>query len=318
MSRPPFETPKLALDRAPVLQGVFERLAGKCGEGVRGLLAPRCTFMLDGLITGTTWDLIETYEDGFGSVYYSPEWDARILIGCDRRLVFSFVEAMFGGDGAEHGFESSRSFSSIEIRAIKEIINVAAGGLQTLLAPIEHTTLGFERAEAKLDFSTLGLPDAPAIMAQLVAQVFDGGGRIFVLIPQSALVPFRKRLEQRRPPDQPHRDPQWARQLLAEVGRADIRLDAVIAGPEMSLAQLAALRVGHLMKLNIATDGLLNLVSGEKTLFHCKLGQSRGKFTVRIEDEAAANVEMAADLPEFRLDARGASVPRKRECPDQC
>lgn len=306
MSRPPFEAPRLALDRAPVLQGVFERLAGMCGEGVRGLLPPQCTFMLNGLVSGTTWDLIESYEDGFGSVYYSPEWDTRILIGCDRRFVFSFVEAMFGGDGTEPGFENSRAFSSIESRAIKEIINVAANALQTLLTPIERTSLSFERAEAKLDFSTLGLPDAPAIMAQLVAQVFDGGGRLFVLIPQSALAPFRKRLEQQRPPEQPHHDPQWARQLLAEVGRADVRLDAVLPGPELSLAQVAGLRVGHLMKLKISTDGLLDLVSGEKTLFRCKLGQSRGRFTVRIEAEASENAEMAADPLDLPLSVRGA------------
>ena len=197
------EAPKLALDRAPVLQAIFDRLAGACADEMRAFCHAPCTFMLNGIKAGSTWDLLEPYEDGFGAVYYSPEWDAHIVIGCDRRFIFSIIEAMYGADGAEAAYESNRAFSALEVRAMKAVLGRAAVALQTQFGVVATTSFKFERAETALDFATIGLADAPALMAQLISQVMDGGGRLFVLIPNAALAPLRKRLERDRPAEPP-------------------------------------------------------------------------------------------------------------------
>ena len=127
-----FEPAKLALDRAPVLRGVFDRLAGSCGDALRQICVPPCTFMLNSVTTGNTWDLVEGYEDGICGIYYSVDWDARIIIGLDRRFVFSLAEAMYGGDGTEASYESDRQFSSIECRAMKEMLDLIAKDLERL------------------------------------------------------------------------------------------------------------------------------------------------------------------------------------------
>lgn len=290
------EQPKLALDRAPVLQGVFERLASLSAEALRAVCTPPCTLMLNGLSAGNTWDLVEPYEDGFGGIYYAPDWDARLILGCDRRFVFSFVEAMFGGDGTEPPFEGDRPFSAIEIRSIKQIIGLAASALQTLFAPIGRTSFVLERVETRLDFSTLGVADAPAVMATFIAQVLDGGGRMFVLMPQSALAPFRRRLEREPPPETPHHDPVWARQLLSEVGRAEVQLRAVLDGPNLTLLDVTQLQVGRILKLQATTDSLLTAESEGRGLFRCRLGQSKGLFTVRIEQHIDEQQELLSEI----------------------
>jgi flagellar motor switch protein FliM len=277
------EAPKLALDRAPVLQGIFERLAGMCGEGLRALCTPACTFMLNGLSTGNTWDLVEPYEDGLGGIYYAREWDARIIIGCDRRFVFSLVDAMFGGDGTETPYEGDRAYSTIEIRSMKEALGLAAGALQTLFAPVAQTSFVLERVETKLDFSTLGVDDAPAVMSQFIVQVLDGGGQLFVLIPQAALAPFRKRFERERPPESAHHDPIWSRQIQTEIGRAEVQLFATMEGPSIALDTIAGFRIGQILKLDVTPDSLVTLEGEGQALFRCRLGQSRGMFTVRVE-----------------------------------
>lgn len=278
------EQPKLALDRAPVLRGVFERLASLSAEALRTLCTPPCSLKLHGLTTGGTWDLVEPYEDGFGAIYYSPDWDARIILGCDRRFVLAFVEAMFGGDGTEPPLAGDRPYSAIELRAIKAIVGLSANALQALFAPIDPTSFSLERVATRLDFSTLGVPDAPAVMATFMAQVLDGGGRMFVLMPEAAMAPFRKRLERERLPETPHHDPAWARQLLCEVGRAEVQLSASFDGPTLTLHELAGLRVGQILKLQASPNSLLTAESEGRRLFRCKLGQSKGLFTMRIEE----------------------------------
>lgn len=278
-----FDTPKLALDRAPVLHGIFERLATVCGERMRSLCVPQCSFMLNAVTAGNTWDLIENYEDGICGIFYSPEWEARILIGADRRFTFSAAEGIFGGDGTEMPHESDRAFSTVETRTMRRIFEESASGLRSLIEVVDRIGLEFERMESKLDFSSIGVSDVPAVMAQFIVQIYDGGGRLFVIMPQAQLVPYRRNLERERVPEPPAHDPVWARSLLTEVGRAEVQLDAVLEGPTLAIGAVADLRPGQILHLAATRDSLLSLESMGEVMFRAKLGQADGMFTVLVD-----------------------------------
>lgn len=290
------EAPKLALDKAPVLQAVFDRIASGCADGMRDFCAAPCSFMLNGISSGNTWDLLEAYETGLGAIFHSPEWDARIVIGCDRRFAFSMVDAMYGADGSEPSIDVDRPLTGLEVRVLREILIKTAAVLQRQLTPICNTTFNFERTETTLDFSTIGLSDAPALMAQLIIQVMDGGGRLFVLIPNSALAPFRKRLERNRPPDTIHVDPTWSRQLQLELGRAEVELMAVLEGSQISLQALSCLQTGQILPLNASPSTPIALEAEDKVLFMVKLGQSKGFFTVCIERRVDEREELLSEI----------------------
>lgn len=279
-----FEPAKLELDRAPVLRGVFDRFAAGCGEILRPICMPQCTFMLNAISAGATWDFIEEYENGICAIYDSPEWEARIVIGFDRRFVFSFTDAIFGGDGTEAPYEGDRSFSAVEIGISKEILELATRHLTQLFNDIDRMSLSFERIETKPEFSSIGLPDAPAVIAKVVAQVYDGGGQIFIIIPQSALIPLRRKLERERMPEPTQSDPVWSKQLMTEIGQADVELTAILDGPALALGEILTFKAGDIMRLPATVDGLLSLESEDQPLFQCRLGQSQGQFTVQIAE----------------------------------
>lgn len=290
------DAPKLAFDKAPVMQSIFDRFASNCADGMRDFCSAQCSFMLNGLSSGSTWDLLEAYETGFGAIFHSPEWDARIVIGCDRRFALSMVEAMFGADGSEAPLEGDRPLTALECRVVREILVKTSTVLQDQLAPVCRVTFDFERTETTLDFSTIGLSDAPALMAQLIIQVMDGGGRLFVVIPNSALAPFRKRLERDRPPDVVQVDPAWSRQLQLELGRAEVDLMAVLDGSHMSLEALSRLQPGQVLPLNATTSTPIGLEVENKTLFSAKLGQSKGFFTVCIDRRVDEREALLSDI----------------------
>lgn len=172
-----FEPAKLALDRAPVLRGVFDRFAASCSEIVRPMCLPQSTFMLNAVSVGSTWDFIEEYENGLCAIYNSPEWEARVLIGFDRRFVFSFTEAIFGGDGTEAAYESDRPFSAVEVNTAKEMFDLAANNLVQLFEGIDKMSLAFERIETKLDFSSIGLPIPQRSSPRLLHRSTTAGAR---------------------------------------------------------------------------------------------------------------------------------------------
>jgi flagellar motor switch protein FliM len=290
-----FEGPKLSLDRMPVLRGVFERLASGCVERMRLLCVPPCAFTLDGVSAGNTWDLTKGFEDGICSVSYADAWDARLLIGFDRRFAFSIVEAMFGGDGSEAASGNGLPLSVVEVRIMNQIFELVTECLSKMLALIDGITLSLERIESHWDCSAIGISDAPAVMAQFITQVFDGGGRMFVIIPQAALLPFRQKLAWEQSTEPPRRDPVWAERLLSELGRAEVQLDAVLDGPCMSLGEIAKLHPKQLLRLPASPGSLLSLESMDQPLFHCRLGQSDGMFTVRIEHHVTPQQELIGE-----------------------
>lgn len=290
------ETPKLSVERLPVLHGIFERLATSCTEGLRQMFAPPTTFFVNQVETGNSWDILESYEDSVGAIFYSPEWDARILIGLDKRFVFSAVEAIYGGDGTEVPFEGDRPFSLLETRMAKDICEIAASSLQASFESVSAITLKFERVEARIDFSTLGQRNTPTVVAQMLFQVFDNGGRMFILIPQPALFPIRKKLEQEYSPDTTSNDPRWTQQLQTSVAQTEVTLHAVLEGRTMTLYELATLRVGQIVDLRATTESLVTLESAEEALFRCRLGQAKGFFTVLTESSVDQAQEFIGEI----------------------
>ncbi|MDZ4792428.1 MAG: hypothetical protein SGJ17_14700, partial [Hyphomicrobiales bacterium] len=170
------EAPKLSVGRMPVLRAIFERLAAESNELLARLCNESMTFFVNQIEPGQSWDILETYEDSVGAIYHAAEWDSRILIGLDRRFIFSIMEAAFGGDGSENALETSRAFSSLELRMVKEILNTLVPLLEAMFARVSPVTFDFEKLSTPLDFTVLGPSDVPAVQVQLLFQVQDGGG----------------------------------------------------------------------------------------------------------------------------------------------
>lgn len=71
--------------------------------------------------------------------------------------------------------------------------------------------------------------------------------------------------------------------MMTEIGMADVELTAAMDGPAITLGEIAAFRVGDVMRLPATVDSLLSLESEGETMFRCRLGQSQGRFTVQID-----------------------------------
>ncbi len=290
------EPPKLSIDRMPVLHGIFERLATACTENLRQFCAEPASFFVNQLETRNTWDILESYEDSIAGVFYSPEWDSRIVIGLDRRFIFSLMEALFGGDGSEPPFESDRPFSVLETRIGNEMLGTAASALEAGFASVSQVSFRLERLETSLEFSILGQTDMPAVVAQILFQVLDHGGRMFVLIPQPALYPIRKKLEREHSPVVTSKDPRWTRHMHEGIARAEVTLQAVLETYMMTFGEIAGLRPGQILQLRANAHSLVTLECQNESLFSCRLGQSNGNFALIIESAIVQKHDFPGDI----------------------
>jgi flagellar motor switch protein FliM len=290
------EAPKLSIDRLPVLHTIFERVATSCGEHLRQYCAAPTTFFVNQVKTGNSWDILESYEDAIGVVYYVPEWDANVLIGVDRKFIFSLIEMTYGADGSESPFDSDRPFSNFEAHFAKDVVSLAAQALENCFESVASLSFKFERIETQIEFTILGPNEVAVVAAQLLFQVGDLGGRLFVLVPQAALYPIRKKLEREHQPVTLHADPRWTRLMQKGVARTDVRLQVILEKKVMTLGEITRLEVGQLLQLSTSSGDLITLESGSEPLFRCRLAQSKGSFIVVVESTINPKDEFIGEL----------------------
>ncbi len=290
------EPPKLEVERLHVLKGVLERLVTTLAERFRDYCNVPSSFFVNQMESGNSWDVLESYEDSIAGIYYCRQWDSKIVIGLDRRFIFSLVDAAFGGDGSMPPFESDRPFTSLEARLARSVFSIVIPELEDLLNPITPVNLDLEKLETKLDFQILGQTDIPVIAVQILFQILDNGGRMFMIIPQSALYPIRKHLERQRALDGTSVDPEWQKKMQDGLASSSMLLTGVLEGPELTLDQLAALEPGQILRLNADTKSLIALECQDERIFWCRLAQSKSQFALVVEQPIDRQKELVADL----------------------
>ncbi len=273
---------KLSIDKLPVLNTVFEQMAAGCVEEFHDYCSPAFSAFVNQIVSGDSWDLLESLSDSVAVIFYCREWDARLVVGLERRLVFAIVEAMFGGDGADQPFMAARPFTTLETRIGRIVCEFAAKSLEKAFAGIYEISLEPERTETSLEFTTLGQTSMIMIHAQILFQVLEQGGLMFVLVPQSSLNPIRQKLERERKPLPSSKDPRWTNALNNRISATEITVQAVLEGKALQLGELLRLEPGKMIELCGTEENVVLECQGDR-LFRGHLGQSRGFFTITID-----------------------------------
>ncbi|MFA5950112.1 MAG: flagellar motor switch protein FliM [Hyphomicrobium sp.] len=290
------EPPKLEVERLHVLKGVLERLVTTCAERFREYCNVPSSFFVNQIETGNSWDVLESYEDSIAGIYYSRQWDAKMVLGLDRRFIFSLMDAAFGGDGSMPPFEADRPFTSLEARLARSVFSIVVPEFEDLLNTITSVRFELEKVETKLDFQILGQTEIPVVVIQILFQILDNGGRMFMIIPQSALYPIRKLLERSRALDAQSIDPEWAKKMQDGIAFADMKLHGVLEGPVMTLGDIASLEPGQILRLEADPNSLIALECQDERIFLCRLAQAKSHFALVVEQAIDRQKEFVSDL----------------------
>lgn len=278
-----FQPPKLTLEQLPGLAAVFDGLAGACTDHLREWVTTPLSLLVNGIELSNAWDVLENYEDCVAFIYYAPGWDARVVIGIDKRLIYYLLEAIYGGDGATAPFDDQRPLSNIEMRMAKEIAEISVGALTREFSRILPTQFELERVETTIEFTMMGQSDFPVSVCQILSQVLDHGGRMFIMMPQTALHQMRAKLQRGSGEATTQADPVWTQRMGDGVARTTAVLEAYLDGPALTIEQVANLKVGQVLEARSGDFGGVMLECEGTTLFECKLGQSRGQMSLRLE-----------------------------------
>jgi flagellar motor switch protein FliM len=285
-----------SVERLPMLGVLFERFAAEMVERLRPLSRTQIMLTVEEIATASLFETLRASKGSIGAVLHSPELDARSLVIVDQDFVLSLVQILLGGDASEQPERSERPYTKIEMHLLQRICELAAKSLQNAFAGIVEATFTLERQEPLLDAGILGRRDAPVIFARIPLQAAGLTGKMSLLIPQAPLLPIRQKLSREQFGDSAAGDPRWTRQMQNGVSHAEIRVLGVLEEISMSLGEVAAMEVGHVLKLNGSGMGRVRLECGEHDLFWCKLNQTEGRYTLEVEEPIVERRDILDDI----------------------
>lgn len=296
-SEPLLDSAGISVERLPMLHVIFDRMATQCSESLRQFSSAPAYVTISSIKTERVGNILESYDGrAVVAVMHAQSWDARVMFGLEDRLVFTLVEALFGGDGTEMPYVESRALTNIELRIGQKILDIVARTLQASFSSVVATRFKFERLESRMDFVVIAPRNSFAVIVRINIRVLARSGELFVVIPQAALTPIRQNLSRDLSNEVSVPDPFWSKHIQGEVGRAEVTVRAVIEEQGFTLANIADLQVGNVLKLRATSRSRVKLEGNSEPLFWCQLGQAEGKYTLRIEDFVDSQQEFLDDL----------------------
>ncbi len=219
------------------------------------------------------------------AILHDPEWGCNFAILFEPDFVFALVEAMLGADGGDAAFTDERPFSTIERSLTKCFLDGFILGMNRGFTPMQPLDLAFEKFDTRLDFVTLGGRGEEAVAVRYRNEALGRGGHMHLIIPQRAITRIASQLAE-SPASAPRRpDPQWAQDFEARVTGAEIAVSAFTEVAGYRLGDIAGFRQGQLLTLPARALHDVTLTAEGRRLFTCELGQSEGRYSLRVSGD---------------------------------
>lgn len=224
-------------------------------------------------VTGET--VMQDREDAPQARYRGAGATFGASIATDRALVHAYTELALGGDGLESPYAVDRPLSRIEegLRRLL-LIKLADAAAEPLKAALG--ALPCEGGEADNPETRAGGEARRFLVFQFLVNVSANDGELRIGLEEEGL---RAVLSLQTLRSHPAPGPAA---LAASVSESLAILTVSLAEQELSVADLAALRPGGLLKLNATAAGPVKVWCGETPMFSATLARTGDHLAVRI------------------------------------
>ena len=172
------------------------------------------------------------------------------LLVLEGPLVFTFVDALFGGRAVSHVKLEGKTFTAIEKKIIDKIVKIILSDLQHAWSDVHKLKIVFTRSEIDPQFAAIATPDDMVIATKLMIDLQNVSGTMTICTPYSTLEPIREKLKQRFQGEKLEVDQKWKRYITEKVKELTINLSCVLGKAEITGREVLGIKVGDVMQLD--------------------------------------------------------------------
>ena len=204
-----------------------------------------------------------------------------MLIGIEPNFVAGLVETFYGGTGGA-GLHRGHDFTPSEDLLLGRLLERVVGILTDHwreVTPIESDLIARETSINHIGFMR---GDNPAVLQRFAIQLPAFTATITVVYPLAMLRPIEERMASKVHDRDVTADRGWRVRLEQALGEVSLPVRSVLARPEISVAELLALKPGDLIPIALAQH--TPLLAGARRIADGMIGEQEGRAALMIEN----------------------------------
>ena len=274
----------VAYERLPMLEIIFERLVRLLSTSLRNFFTDNVEVTLESIRSVRFGDYVNSIsQPALLSVFKAEEWDNFGLITIESALIYSVLDAMFGGKRGQPAPRiDGRPFTSIEIRMVRRVIELVLGDAEAAFRPLSPVRFTVDRVESNPRFVSISRPANAAIRVELKFDMEGRGGALHLLLPYATIEPIRELRLESFMGEKLGRDPIWENHLATEVWQADVDVTCVLHETRMPLKRVMKLEIGDTLMFDTRPDSIVSLRCGDFIVSEGRIGRVDDKIAVQV------------------------------------
>jgi flagellar motor switch protein FliM len=274
----------VAYERLPMLEIIFERLVRLLSTSLRNFFTDNVEVTLESIRSVRFGDYVNSIsQPALLSVFKAEEWDNFGLITIESALIYSVLDAMFGGKRGQPAPRiDGRPFTSIEIRMIRRMIELVLSDAEAAFKPLSPVKFTVDRVESNPRFVSISRPANAAIRVELKFDMEGRGGALHLLLPYATIEPIRELLLESFMGEKLGRDPTWENHLATEVWQAGVAVTCVLHETQLPLKRMMKLEIGDTLMFDARPDSVVSLRCGDFVVTEGRIGRVDDKIAVQV------------------------------------
>ena len=204
------------------------------------------------------------------------------LIVFESRLVFTFIDSLFGGSGRPSMKVEGRDFTEIESRVIKRLVMSALKDLEGAWKPVREIEIEFERSEINPQFVTVVSPTDVVVVVRFELEMDQSSGSMMICIPYSMVEPIRAELQAGFQTDRLEADQAWLERLVSGIHQVPVTLSSALGSSDISIQDLLSMKVGDVIQLDNDADAPITVCVEGIGKLTGNLGARKGNKAIQV------------------------------------
>ncbi len=214
------------------------------------------------------------------------------IIVVESRLVFSLVEAYFGGTGIGSTKIEGREFTSIENKIIDKVVHMALNNLVEAWEDVHPIKTEFIRSESNPLVVNVIPGEELLISTKFEIELSKVLGNIVICFPYASYQPIRHKLagDYRDDEEPTQLDRNWLESMEHQLRGTEVELSVDLGETELSVGDFLNLRIGDILILDKNYQQPLLAKVEDVSLFEGFAGRHKNKKVFKVEGPYIENV----------------------------
>jgi flagellar motor switch protein FliM len=272
---------RIVRGRMPTMEIIGERFARNIRVGLFNLIRKSPEISIGGIKVQKYSAFLReiVVPTNFNIVQVRPLRGSGLIV-CDPAIVFSVIDALFGGSGKFHTRIEGRDFSTTEQRIIERLVGCITTEYKRAWAGIYPLELEYQRSEMQPQFANIATPSEIVVSTSFTLEIGETSGSVHFCIPYSTLEPIRDVLYSSIQGDSVEPDHRWLNLLKQQIQSAEVDLVAELGTAPATVEQLLALKAGDFIELDL--EPVIQAKVDGVPVFDCNYGTSDGRYAIKI------------------------------------